>query len=275
MASIQTNNRPLPNFLGLDWGSPRERAKTVMAGKEGVIAIPAQSGAQNLVFEGGLYANKDVKMWVLQFANDQLHTGKILIAPPHAQTIAVFKDLTARLTRGYGEPVQSGIIVNPPFSAGQELEAIAAGKGVAAALYAFGQNNQLEGSILCQVAPNGQIVVNYQHEGLNQEAIASQTGLDAPVEGMPTMQTQSGGSGGGCFIATATLGNEHHPFLYNLRMYRDTRLQSFVVGRILIRFYYTSAPPLARVIEKSRVLRSLSYRYVVRPASNWSSRLRV
>jgi len=272
MASIQTNNRPLPNFLGLDWGSPQQRAKTFMTGKEGVVDNPAQSGSQNLVFEGGLYANKDVKMWVLQFANDRLHTAKILIAPPQAQTIAVFKDLTARLTREYGEPAQGGVIVNPPFSAGQELQAIAAGKGVAAALYAFGQNNQLEGSILCQVAPNGQIVINYQHEGLNQEAISSQTGLDAPVEGMPTMQTQSGGSGGGCFVATATLGNEHHPILYNLRTYRDTRLQASVVGRIFIRLYYASAPPLASAIEQSRFLRSLAYRCIVRPASKWSSR---
>lgn len=265
MTSISTNNRPLPNFLGLAWGVSREKAKTFMREKEGTIPNEEMNGKQNLVFEGGTYASKDVKMWVLQFIDNKFHTAKILIAPPQTQTIAEFKDITARLTREYGDPAQDGIVVNPPYTEGQELQAIAAGKGIAAALYAFGKNDQLEGSILCQIAPNGQIVINHQNESLNQEAISSQVGLDAPVEGMPTMQTQT--TGGGCYIVTATIGNQHHPMLFLLRSYRDFTLNVTTIGRLVIQLYYFTAPPISRVIQKYRFLRVLVYRYMVLPIS--------
>ncbi len=231
-----------------------------------------QSGRNNLIFHGGLFANRDVKMWVLQFVQDQLHTAKILIAPPLAQTIHEFKDLSARLTRAYGEPAQGGVIVNPPYREGQELDAIAAGRGIAAALYAFGQASTVEGSILCQVAPNGQIVTTYQHERFNRLAIANQTGLDAPVVGMPTMQAQTAGGAGGCFIATATLGDPQHPVLFVLRCYRDEILLSSSLGRALVHFYYAVAPIVARKIEKHPLLRAFTYRTIVLPA--WKRALR-
>lgn len=240
----------------------------MMEAKEGVMFNAEQSGRTNLIFHGGLFANKDVRMWVLQFVNGQLHTAKILVAPPAAQTIAEFKDLCARFTREYGEPAQGGVIVNPPYGAGQELEAIAAGRGIAAALYAFGRGNEVEGSILCQVAPNGQIVTTYQNQRLNMLAISSQSGLDAPVAGMPSMQTQTAGGsgGGGCFVATATLSDPQHPVLYALRRYRDDVLLSSRSGRAFIRFYYATAPFVARRIEASPRLRAAAYHSVVFPA---------
>jgi len=195
MASVATNNQPMPDFLGVFWRTSRFKAQRAMESKEGVVFNPDQSGETNLIFHGGLFANKDVKMWVLQFVQDQLHTAKILIAPPPAQTIQEFGDLSVRFSREYGEPTQLSIIVKKPYGAGQELEAIAAGRGMAATLHVFGQNNLIEGSILCQVAPNGQIVTTYQHQRFNKLAISSQTGLDAPVAGMPSMQTQATGGG--------------------------------------------------------------------------------
>jgi hypothetical protein len=249
MATVDTNNRPLPSFLGINWGASRQEVRSAMEAKEGVLFSEAQSGESNLVFGGGLFANREVNMWVLQFVNDQLHTAKILIAPPIPQTLSVFNDLVVRFTREYGEPAQGGILVSPPFRAGQELEAIAAGKGVAASLYAFGVDNQLEGSILCQIAPNGQIVTNYQNERLNQLAISSQTGLDAPAEGMPSMQTKVVGSNsGGCFVGML-------PTPY---------------GRLAIRFYYSTAPAISSMIERSLLLRRLAYRFIVSPAFRWS-----
>ena len=267
MASVATNNQPMPEFLGVPWGASQDEARQIMEAKEGVIFNPEQSGATNSIFHGGLYANKDVKMWVLQFVKNQLHTAKILTAPPPAQTIAVFKDLTARLTREYGEPAQGGVIVNPPYGEGQELEAIAAGRGIAAALYAFGQGNTVAGSILCQVAPNGQIVTTYQDQRLNMLAISSQTGLDAPIAGMPSMQTQTtGGGGGGCFVATATLGDPQHPALYALRQYRDGTLLCSPLGRAFVRLYYATAPSLSQAIGARPRLRALLYRSIVLPA---------
>jgi len=276
MNTISTNNQPLPDFLGIEWGASRDVARSKLCEREGVVFNESQSGQGNQIFQGGLYANKDVKMWVLQFVNNKLHTAKILVAPPAPQTIDVFKDLSARLTREYGEPAQGGIIVNRPYSTGQELQAIAAGKGIAAALYAFGVNNRLEGSILCQVAPNGQIVINYQNESLNREAISSQSGLDAPVEGMPTMQTQaSGGGAGGCFIATAAIGNQHHPVLYLLRAFRDYSLGDTTTGRLIIRLYYALGPFLSVFIRRQRLLRAMTYRWIVFPMATWVSRKKI
>lgn len=266
MAALTTNNQPMPDFLGVSWGASQEEARNAMEAREGVVFSADESGETNLIFFGGLFANKEVKMWVLQFVQDQLHTAKILIAPPPALTIHEFKDLRARFTREYGEPAQGGVIVNPPYKEGQELEAIAAGQGIAAALYAFGRGNTLDGSILCQVTPDGQIVTNYQHERLNRLAISSQTGLDAPVAGMPTMQAQTTRGGGGCFVATATLGDPLHPALFALRRYRDNVLIASPHGRALVRVYYTVAPAVARMIEKRPLLRAAVYRIVVFPA---------
>lgn len=235
-----------------------------MEEKDGIVFNPEQSGKSDLIFHGGLYANKDVKMWVLQFVEDQLHTAKILIAPPLAMTIGEFKDLSARLTREYDEPSYGGIVLNPPFSDGQELEAIAADKGIAADLYAFGENDRIEGSILCQVAPNGQIVVNYQNERLNRLAISKQTGLDAPIDGMPSMEGSNPGSG--CFIATATLGDPYHPILHSLRLYRDRVLLATLLGRIVVSSYYIVAPPVARLIRARPSIRSVLYRSITLPA---------
>ena len=266
MASVATNNQPMPDFLGIPWGVSQEEARQAMEEKEWVVFDPEQSGGTHLVFNGGLFANKDVRMWVLHFVQDQLHTAKILVAPPPAHAIHEFRDLSARLTREYGEPAQGGVIVNPPYGEGQELEAIAAGRGIAAALYAFGQSNTLEGSILCQIAPNGQIVISYQQERLNRLAISSQTGLDMPVAGMPTMQTQTTSGGGGCFVATAALGDPQHPALFALRRYRDEVLLTYPLGRAFVRFYYAAAPAVARRIEKRPLLRAVVYRSVVLPA---------
>ena len=265
MASISPNNRPLPDFLGIPWGASQDEARQIMSGREGVAFNADQSGTSNLIFHGGVFANKDVRMWVLQFFEDQLHTAKILIAPPPTRTIDEFQDLAARFNREYGEPAHSGIIISPPYREGQEMEAIAAGNGFAAALYAFGYGSEVEGSILCQVAPNGQIVITYQHQRLNVLAMSSQKGLDAPVEGMPTMQPQSAAERGGCFIATATLADPHHPALYVLRRYRDVVLLSSAIGRAFVRLYYATAPFVARRIEGRPRLRSAAYRRIVNP----------
>lgn len=118
----------MPDFLGIPWGASQHEADTAMHSREGVVRNTAQSGSNNLVFHGGLFAGKDVAMWVLQFIDDRLHTAKILIAPPRSHVMEEFQDLNTRFTREYGEATQSGIIVNPPYKKGQELQAIAAGR---------------------------------------------------------------------------------------------------------------------------------------------------
>lgn len=172
MTMISTNGQKLPDFLGLPWGTSRDDAKTFMESHEGIVPVEEQSSESVMVHQGGMFAGQEVAMWILQFVADQLHTGKILIAPHPGQAISTFRNVTASLSEEYGEPTQGGIVVNPPFREGQELEAIMAGSGMAAMLYAFGQGTEVEGSIFCQVSEQGHIVTTYQHQTLNMLAIA-------------------------------------------------------------------------------------------------------
>jgi hypothetical protein len=162
----------MPDFLGLPWGTARDDAQAFMDAHEGVLPVEEQSGESVMVHQGGLFAGHAVAMWILQFVADQLHTGKILMAPHPDQVIATFRHVAASLADEFGEPTEGGIVVNPPFSEGQEMEAIAAGAGMAAVLFAFGEGTEVEGSIFCQVSEKGHVVTTYQHQRLNMLAIA-------------------------------------------------------------------------------------------------------
>ena len=91
----------------------------------------------------------------------------------------------------------------------------------------------------------------------------------------PDRVDRGGGSSasGGCYIATATVGNERHPILFTLRRFRDKHLLTNPMGRAFVSAYYATAPYLARVIEKSELLRRLSMRLVVKPLYHFASRL--
>lgn len=65
----------------------------------------------------------------------------------------------------------------------------------------------------------------------------------------------SGGSGGGCFIATAAYGSYLHPKVLLLRNFRDNYLLTTPWGRNLVSAYYQLSPPLAGYIAKHETLR--------------------
>jgi hypothetical protein len=67
-----------------------------------------------------------------------------------------------------------------------------------------------------------------------------------------------GGTGGGCFIATAAYGSYLHPHVQVLRDFRDSVLTKFALGRKFIAFYEKNSPVLARAIDKSPVLKAVS-----------------
>ena len=77
----------------------------------------------------------------------------------------------------------------------------------------------------------------------------------------------------GCFIATATMGDYNHPAVISLRGFRDNYLLHQDWGRAFIQFYYKWGPYPANVINKSRVLKKLSYYILVRPLSILVSRI--
>ena len=78
---------------------------------------------------------------------------------------------------------------------------------------------------------------------------------------------------GGCFIATATIGNYNHPTVMSLRGFRDNYLLHQNWGRAFIQFYYKWGPYPANIIEKSDMLKKLSYFLIVRPLAFIASKL--
>lgn len=68
-----------------------------------------------------------------------------------------------------------------------------------------------------------------------------------------------------CFIATATMGDYDHPYVMTLRKFRDENLLGTTLGNWFIAFYYQCSPPIARLIESSTILRTLSLRFIIKP----------
>jgi hypothetical protein len=235
-----SSSQPLPDFLGISWGATQEEALAMMEEREGVIYVEQASGRQNLLFTGGLFANKDVKTWVLQFGHNGMHTAKVDIHPPRAALIQEYEDVNARLSREYGPPAE---VSQPQYR-----------------IYTFGSGGELEGSIACQQSPDGHIVISYQHQRLNLEAMGRLTGLDAPVGRAGSPQP-----GGGCFIATAAYGEVDHPDVAALRSFRDRVLLPTPTGRAAVRLYYAWSPPIARLVERNDRARELVRRFLVAP----------
>lgn len=225
---------PLPDFLGIPWGAARDDARSALLGRDGIVFLDAQSGAQNLMFTGGTYANKSVALWLLQVGADGLHTAKINIRPPASILASEHADMMARLSREYGDPALSNETTT---------------------IYTFGSAGAVDGSILLQQTPEGQLLVTYQHQDLNMKAMGQMTGLDVPVQV----------SSSGCFIATAACGTDAHPDVAALQAFRDRVLLHSPAGRSAIRAYYRLSPPLATWIASKPAVRALVRTAVVGP----------
>lgn len=73
-------------------------------------------------------------------------------------------------------------------------------------------------------------------------------------------------TGGGCFIATAAMGDYNHPKVVGLRNFRDQYLEEGVFGRKVIDTYYKYSPKPAGFIGQSNVLKTTAYFSLVQPA---------
>ncbi|MBT7755577.1 MAG: zinc ribbon domain-containing protein [Candidatus Magasanikbacteria bacterium] len=69
----------------------------------------------------------------------------------------------------------------------------------------------------------------------------------------------------GCFIATATMGDYNHPYVIELRNFRDQILQKFRFGRIFIVKYYKYSPYFTKKISSNYYIRNLMYIFIVYP----------
>jgi hypothetical protein len=72
-------------------------------------------------------------------------------------------------------------------------------------------------------------------------------------------------SGPGCFIATAAYGSCQAEQLDVLRGFRDEHLLKSGPGRVFVRAYYKTSPPIANLIARSRVLRVIVRKLLVEP----------
>jgi len=78
----------------------------------------------------------------------------------------------------------------------------------------------------------------------------------------PKPKTQTG-----CFVITATMGDEASIPVAVLREFRDIVLVQYALGRRFIEWYYTSGPKIADRIEPSRILRFVSLVLLVTPCT--------
>lgn len=76
----------------------------------------------------------------------------------------------------------------------------------------------------------------------------------------------------GCFIATAVYGSPEAPELVLFRRFRDEHLERHPLSRFVVSGYYVFSPPVARLIAKSPVLRSVARTLLVSPALRFISR---
>jgi len=60
-------------------------------------------------------------------------------------------------------------------------------------------------------------------------------------------QSTSGGSGGGCYIATCVYGSYDCPEVWTLRRFRDSKLSDSWLGRLFIRIYYAVSPKIVEL----------------------------
>ena len=72
-------------------------------------------------------------------------------------------------------------------------------------------------------------------------------------------------SAGSCFIATATMGDYDHPVVMDLRRFRDNWLLKRGWGVKFTSWYYTHGPKVSNVIEKSLVLKKITFYLIVKP----------
>jgi tetratricopeptide (TPR) repeat protein len=73
-----------------------------------------------------------------------------------------------------------------------------------------------------------------------------------------------------CFVVSATMGSPNHPIVELLREFRDQWLMKMNSGIMFFRFYNQFGPHLARIIERSRLLRYFTYFAIVRPLAQFA-----
>jgi hypothetical protein len=81
----------------------------------------------------------------------------------------------------------------------------------------------------------------------------------------PNYEAPALGKKAGCFIATAAMGSYDHPLVLELRLFRDNWILQQKWGKSFVNWYYTYGAIAAKFIDKSIVLKKISYILIVKP----------
>jgi tetratricopeptide (TPR) repeat protein len=98
-------------------------------------------------------------------------------------------------------------------------------------------------------------------KGLHEQTSAM---LSAHTE--KTKQESATANRNGCFVATACYGDYAHPTVLELRRFRDVCLETSPVSRAFVRWYYKWSPPIANVIGKNTILKTIARVLIIAPA---------
>jgi hypothetical protein len=90
----------------------------------------------------------------------------------------------------------------------------------------------------------------------------------------PNNEVTNPKSNSGCFIATAATGDYNNPIVMDLRIFRDNWLLKRDWGVEFTRWYYTHGPKAANIIEKSIILKRVTYYLIVKPLHLITKRLK-
>lgn len=78
-------------------------------------------------------------------------------------------------------------------------------------------------------------------------------------------QTSKNQSKSGCFVATACYGDYNATEVLVLRSYRDNVLLNTFLGKIAVKLYYFISPPIAKLLEKSELLKGFVRNNILAP----------
>jgi hypothetical protein len=81
-------------------------------------------------------------------------------------------------------------------------------------------------------------------------------------------------SEGGCFIATAAMGDYNHPVVKDLRIFRDNWLLKRDWGVKFTKWYYANGPKAAKIIDKSTIFKKMTFITIVKPLQILTKKLR-
>ena len=77
---------------------------------------------------------------------------------------------------------------------------------------------------------------------------------------LQNIRRQQSGTSSGCYIATMAYGSYNHPQVIILRQFRDTKLETCLLGRFFIRLYYFISPHLVDLFKgKNRLNQAIRF----------------